>query len=90
MREKAKAWVLPLVFLAGYMVAWGSIVVDRQMVIAEQRELKQDLERMQRQLQLAEMMQELEFTVKEITMWNKATGLKLPKKESAKNGKVVD
>jgi len=80
-----KGWLLPLVFLAGYVVAWGTIVVDRQMLVAEQRALMDEIKSAKQQLQLYDQMQDFGDDWREIINWNKEAVL--PPKE-VKNGKV--
>lgn len=36
-----QAWALPLAFLLGFLCAWGTILVDRQMLIEEQGQLQE-------------------------------------------------
>lgn len=85
MREKKwffKAWILPLVFLAGYLMAWGTILVDRQMIIASQGALAGELKEAKRQLRLREMMQDFGLTWEQLVIWNKEN--KLPPEEEIK------
>lgn len=74
-----QAWKLPIVFLVGYLFAWGSILLDRQMIIDEQEALSHDLERVRRELKLREMVEEFGTDWQEIVIWNEETKLEPPK-----------
>ncbi len=65
-----QAWKLPIAFLIGYLFAWGSIFLDRQMVIEEQEALSQELERVRLELKLREMVDEFGDDWQEIVIWN--------------------
>ena len=69
--KRNRAWLLPLVCLAGYLFAWGTILVDRQMIIAEQAELRQELRQAKQQLKLREMMQDFGTDWEQMVIWNK-------------------
>lgn len=69
--KKMKTWVLPLIFLAGYITAWGSILIDRQMLISEQKALSEDLAEVKEELQLREMMDDFGSDWREMVIWNK-------------------
>ena len=72
-------WKLPIVFLVGYLFAWGSILLDRQMIIDEQEALSRDLKRVRRELKLREMVEEFGTDWQEIVIWNEETKLEPPK-----------
>jgi len=82
---RRRAWLLPLVFLAGYIAAWGSIAVDRQMLVAEQRVLMDEIKSTKQQLQLYDQMQDFGDDWREIIIWNKEA---VQPPEEEKNGKV--
>jgi len=77
-----RAWLLPLVFLLGYLVAWGTVLVDRQMLIQEQQELREDLQRAKQQLQVFDAADEFGARWQEIVDWNEKA-IK-PKEEEGK------
>lgn len=68
--KKKQNWILPLVFLLGYVCAWSTILVDRQMLIAEQEALSQELERTRQELKLRETMEDFEHSWQEMVIWN--------------------
>ena len=68
--KRNRVWLLPLVFLAGYLFAWGTILVDRQMIIAEQAELRQELRQAKQQLKLRGMMQDFGTDWEQMVIWN--------------------
>jgi len=72
---------MPLIFLLGYIVAWGTIVVDRQMVIASQRELAQQLEDTKKELHLREMIEDFGSDWQEMVIWNDEKKEDPPKEE---------
>ncbi len=69
--EKLRAWLLPLVWLLGFVCAWGMILVDRQMLIQEQEELMQELRRTKRQLRVVAAAEEFGSRWQKIVDWNK-------------------
>ena len=69
--KRRKGWLLPLMFLAGYLLAWGSILIDRQMVITEQAELRRELVRVRQELKLRKAMEDFESSWRETVIWNK-------------------
>ena len=79
--KRKQAWKLPIVFLVGYLFAWGSILLDRQMIIDEQEALSQDLGRVRKELKLREMVEEFGTDWQEIVIWNEETRLEPPKEE---------
>ena len=68
--KKLRAWLLPLVWLLGFVCAWGMILVDRQMLIQEQEELMQELRRTKRQLRVVGAAEEFGSRWQEIVIWN--------------------
>lgn len=79
--KKKQMWKMPLIFLLGYIVAWGTIVVDRQMVIASQRELAQQLEDTKKELHLREMIEDFGSDWQEMVIWNDEKKEDPPKEE---------
>ena len=69
--RKHKAWLLPLVFLAGYLFAWGTITVDRQMLIEEQRRLQDEVKQARVELRIMGMVDEYNEDYSEQVGWNK-------------------
>lgn len=89
--KKMRAWLFPIVFLLGYLVAWGSILVDRQMVMDEQRELVGMLEEMKKIVVIRELIDEFGYTWDEMIHWNrksKAYERKLIPPKEAPGGQV--
>jgi len=82
MTARHRAWLLPLVFLLGYLVAWGTVLVDRQMLIQEQQELREELRWTKRRLQVFDAADEFGSRWQEIVDWNEKA-LK-PKEEEGK------
>ena len=76
--KRKQAWKLPIVFLVGYLFAWGSILLDRQMIIDEQEALSQDLGRVRKELKLREMVEEFGTDWQEMVIWNEETKLESP------------
>ena len=76
--KRRKAWLLPLVFLAGYLFAWAMILVDRQMIIDEQRRLQEEVDRTcielkitkMRNHQITKMIDEYGDDYEEMVIWN--------------------
>lgn len=69
--KKLRAWLLPLVWLLGFVCAWGMILVDRQMIIDSQAELQQELRRTKMQLKVVDAANEFGDKWQEIVDWNK-------------------
>ena len=76
--KRKQAWKLPIVFLVGYLFAWGSILLDRQMIIDEQRRLQDEVERTRIELkitkmrnhQITKMIDEYGDDYEEMVIWN--------------------
>lgn len=68
--KKRRDWLLPIVFLLGFVCAWGTILVDRQMIIDSQAELQQELRRTKRQLRVVGAAEEFGSQWQEIVIWN--------------------
>lgn len=69
--KKRQAWLLPLVFLLGYVFAWGMILVDRQMLLEEQRRLKEEVERARIEMKITKMIDEYNENYINQVEWNK-------------------
>ena len=76
--KRNRAWLLPLVFLAGYLFAWGNVLVDRQMIIAEQAELGRELKQVRQELKLREMVEEFGTDWQQMVIWNEETKVEPP------------
>ncbi len=66
-----RAWLLPLVFLAGYIVGWANVLVDRQMLIGEQAALRRELASTKVQLRLLQMGEGVDDDWQQMVIWNK-------------------
>lgn len=69
--RRRRAWLLPVVFLAGYLLAWATVLVDRQMLIEEQRRLQEEVERTRIELRIMGMVDEYNEDYGEQVEWNK-------------------
>lgn len=69
--EKKQSWKLPAVFLLGYLTAWGSILIDRQMVMDEQRELQREVNRARKEMRIKDMVEEYNGKIDKFIIWNK-------------------
>ena len=52
---KLQPWLLPLMFLLGFVCAWGLIMVDRQMLIDEQRRIQEEVDSIKIELKIKGM-----------------------------------
>ena len=68
--KKLRPWLLPLVWLLGFICAWGMILVDRQMIIDSQAELSRELRRTKLQLRVVDAAEEFGDRWREIVIWN--------------------
>jgi len=68
---KAKGWKLPAAFLLGYITAWGTILIDRQMVIDEQHQIQQEVERMRKEIRISDMVDQYNQEFSKTIEWNK-------------------
>jgi len=66
-----QAWKLPIVFLLGYLFAWGSILPDRQMIIDEQRSLQEKVNHTWVALKIPAMIYEYNKSYVEMVNWNR-------------------
>ena len=82
MKEKT-AWWIACGFLIGYLFAWGTIAVDRYLIIESQRQLRQELAQMRQELRLIEIVDEAEYQMRKAIEWNRLT-LKEPLEEIIK------
>ena len=80
---KLQPWLLPLMFVLGFVCAWGLIMVDRQMLIQEQEELREELKQTKVQMKLREMVDDFGTDWQEIIIWNEKA-LKPPEEEENK------
>lgn len=69
--KKLRPWLLPLVWLLGFVCAWGMILIDRQMIIDSQAELSRELRRTKQQLRVVGAAEEFGSQLREIVIWNK-------------------
>ena len=81
--KKRQAWLLPLVFLLGYVFAWGMILVDRQMLLEEQRRLIEEVERARIEMKILKMIDEYNEDYINQVEWNSKT-LEEPDEEGKK------
>lgn len=79
--KKNQNWILPLLFLLGYIVAWGTILVDRQMVIEAQRQLKEETKQTRQELQIKKFMKEYNQEYFNAIDWNRYHILQKPEEE---------
>lgn len=84
--KKRQAWVLPFAFLLGYLFAWGMILVDRQMLIEEQRRLREEINSAKIELKIKGMIEEYNEDFDSQIKWNREA-LEEPKSESNKEEK---
>jgi len=75
-----QAWKLPIVFLVGYLCGWASVLIDRQMLLDEQRQLQNEINGVRIELKLMTMMDEHNEDYKEQIEWNRKA-LEAPKPE---------
>lgn len=66
-----RAWLLPLVFLLGYLVGWANVLVDRQMLISEQVALRRELATVRVQMKLRELTDGFDYDWQQMVIWNK-------------------
>lgn len=66
-----KGWLLPLVFLAGFLSAWAMIIVDRQMLIEEQGRLQDEIDRVRIEQKVMKMIDEYNEDSLDLVEWNK-------------------
>ena len=78
--KKWRAWLLPIIFLLGYLFAWGTIFIDRQMLIQEQRRLQDEVDSARMELKITTMIDDYNEDYKEQVEWNReALGAPKPK-----------
>ncbi len=70
MKRISKGWLLPIVFLAGYLFAWGTILIDRQMIIEEQSRLQDEVDRTRIELKISKMIDDYGDDWQEMVIWN--------------------
>ena len=74
--NKKQTWKLPIVFLVGYLFAWGTILIDRQMIIEEQSRLQDEVDRIRIELKVSKMIDEYGDDYEEMIIWNKEVVVK--------------
>ncbi len=78
--KRRQSWLLPIVFLLGYLLAWGMILVDRHMLIEEQRLLQEEIDQVRIELKITDMIDEYNEDYVEQAQWNsnalEETGIK--------------
>jgi len=80
--SKKQIWILSLVFLLGYLFAWGTILIDRQMLIEEQRRLQDEVDSARIELKIMTTMDDYNEDYKEQVEWNReALEAPMPKEE---------
>ena len=80
--SKKQIWILSLVFLLGYLFAWGTILIDRQMLIEEQRRLQDEVDSARIELKIMTTMDDYNEDYKEQVEWNsEALEAPMPKEE---------
>ncbi len=65
-----KAWLLPLVFLLGYICAWCMILVDRHMLLEEQSRLQEEIDQVRIELKISNIIDEYGDDWQEMILWN--------------------
>ena len=65
-----QAWKLPIVFLLGFLFAWGLILLDRQMIIDEQRRLQEEVDQARIELKITTMIDEYNEDYESQVEWN--------------------
>ncbi|HDY88825.1 MAG TPA: hypothetical protein ENH82_12030 [bacterium] len=65
-----QAWKLPIVFLVGYLFAWGMILVDRHMLLEEQDRLQDEVDSARVELKITKMVDEYNEDYVEQVEWN--------------------
>ncbi|MEE9612813.1 MAG: hypothetical protein V3W19_16290 [Desulfatiglandales bacterium] len=68
--KKLRPWLLPLMFLLGFLCAWGMILVDRQMLMDEQEELRQEIITVRVQMKLRELTDAFDYDWQQMVIWN--------------------
>ena len=70
MTARYRAWLLPIVFLLGYLFAWGMILVDRQMLVEEQRQLQDEINQARIELKITKIIDEYVDDYEEMVIWS--------------------
>lgn len=70
-KKKRREWILPLIFLAGYLTAWGTILIDRQIVISEQRRLQEEVKQVRQELRIKNLIEGYSQESEAFIIWNK-------------------
>ena len=69
--RKRTAWWIAFGFLMGYLFAWGTISIDRHLLMESQRQLQQELDRTRQELRLTEIVLEAEYQMRRDIEWNR-------------------
>ena len=77
MKERI-AWWIAVGFLIGYLFAWGTISIDRHLILESQKALQQEItnaslevNRLREELRLKEIIEEAEFEMQKAIKWNR-------------------
>jgi len=87
--KKRHPWALPVAFLLGYLFAWGTILVDRQMLIEEQRRLQEKINGAKIEMKIKVMIEEYNEDFDSQIKWNREA-LEEPKPEQNKEEKCLN
>lgn len=87
--KKRQAWALPFAFLLGYLFAWGMILVDRQMLIEEQRQLREEINTVRIEQKIKAMIEDYNEDIDSQIKWNREA-LEEPKPELNKEEKCLN
>ena len=68
---KKRPWLLPVIFLLGYLFAWGTILIDRQMLIEEQRRLQDEVDSARIELKIMTTMDDYNEDYTDQVEWNR-------------------
>lgn len=69
--KKRQVWALPVAFLLGYLFAWGMILIDRQMLIEEQRRLQEEIDRTRIEMKIKGMIEQYNEDFASQIKWNR-------------------
>ncbi len=68
--KRRPSWLLPIVFLLGYLFAWGMILLDRHMLIEEQRLLQEEIDQVRTEQKVISMIDVYNEDYIEQVEWN--------------------
>jgi len=69
--KRKQEWKLPIVFLIGYLFAWGMILIDRQMLIQEQGRLQDEVDSARMELKITTMIDGYNEDYTDQVEWNR-------------------